>query len=95
MFEKGVITCTIISKHLEWFENILIQARQNSSIKHIVVQSHLPIIHPVRKVNSSGQFMDHGINSTFIDVMRNYNVDLYLAGKETLCTIDSYCNHNC
>jgi len=67
--------------HLKWFENVLIEARKNKSIKHIIVQAHLPIIQPVRKVSCSGQFMDNGEESMFWKIMVKYNVDIYFAGE--------------
>jgi len=78
---EGMITCTIEGEHLNWFENVLIEARKDETIKHIIVQAHLPIIQPVRKVSCSGQFMDHGEESALWKTMVKYNVDVYLAGE--------------
>jgi len=77
----GVITCTVEGEHLIWFENVLIEANNDDSIKHIIVQAHLPIIQPVRKVSCSGQFMDYGEESNFWKTMVKYNVDIYFAGE--------------
>jgi len=78
---EGVITCSVEGEHLNWFENVLIEARKDETIKHIIVQAHLPIIQPVRKVSCSGQFMDHGEESALWKVMVKYDVDVYLAGE--------------
>jgi len=78
---EGVIRCTVTGKHLEWFENVLQEARKDMSIKHIIVQSHIPIIQPVRKVSTSGQFMDNGEDSLFWKKMVQYKVDIYFAGE--------------
>ncbi len=79
---EGTVTGTMTGVHLVWFENILKIARESSpSIKHIIVQSHLPVKGPVRKVKSSTMNVDDGVFSDFWKVMVKYNVDLYLAGE--------------
>ncbi len=47
---EGAITCTVTGPHLTWFEEVLSEAKKIPAIKHTVVQAHLPIIQPVRKV---------------------------------------------
>jgi len=78
---EGMLTCTMEGKHLVWFESVLKEARKDDTIKHIIVQAHLPIIQPVRKVSCSGQFMDRGEESAFWKTMVKYGVDIYLAGE--------------
>lgn len=79
---EGTVTGTMTGVHLEWFEKILKIARESSpSIKHIIVQSHLPVKGPVRKVKSSTMNVDDGVFSDFWKVMVKYNVDIYLAGE--------------
>lgn len=79
--EQGTVTGTVVGPHLAWFESVLVEARKNSSIKHIFVQSHLPVIYPVRKVSSSGMLIDNGIDNPFWQLMREYKVDIYFAGE--------------
>ena len=79
--EQGTVTGTVVGPHLAWFESVLVEARKDSSIKHIFVQSHLPVIYPVRKVSSSGMLIDNGVNNPFWQVMRKYQVDIYFAGE--------------
>lgn len=51
---EGAITCDVTGDHLVWFESLLRAARSDgSTIRHIFVQAHLPIIQPVRKVKCS------------------------------------------
>jgi hypothetical protein len=45
------------------------------------VQSHLPVIYPVRKVSSSGMLIDNGVDNPFWQLMRKYQVDIYFAGE--------------
>jgi hypothetical protein len=78
---EGIVTCTVEGDHLTWFENVLKEARDDSSIKHIFVQAHVPIIQPVRKMNCSGQYFDAGKESEFWKVMQTYGVDVYFAGE--------------
>lgn len=78
---EGSVTGTITGEHLAWLEHVLSEARKDAGIKHILVQSHLPVIHPVRKVNSSGMLMDDGVDNPFWGVLRKYAVDLYFAGE--------------
>lgn len=56
-------------------------ARDDSSIKHIFVEAHVPIMHPVRKVKCSGQFLDDQTDSLFWRLMEEYKVDIYFAGE--------------
>jgi hypothetical protein len=79
--EEGTVTGTVVGEHLQWLENVLSEARKESSIKHIFVQSHLPVIYPVREVNSSGMLMDDNIENPFWKLMRKYKVDIYFAGE--------------
>mmetsp|Transcript_15318 Transcript_15318/g.28840 ORF Transcript_15318/g.28840 Transcript_15318/m.28840 type:complete len:721 (-) Transcript_15318:47-2209(-) len=91
---EGSVTNTVEGKHLEWFERVLKQARDMESIKHIVVQAHIPIFQPVRKVGSSGQFFDMGEKSEFWKVMETYNVDIYLAGEVHATTVSKRTSSN-
>jgi hypothetical protein len=78
---EGAISCTVTGDHLIWFESILIEARKDSEIKHIIVQAHVPIIQPVRKVACSGQFFDLAEQSLFWKTMQKYDVDIYFSGE--------------
>ncbi|VGO16440.1 hypothetical protein PDESU_05031 [Pontiella desulfatans] len=78
---EGSVTGTITGPHLQWLEEVLSEARKDAGIKHILVQSHLPVIYPVRKVNSSGMLMDDDIRSPFWQLLRKYKVDIYFAGE--------------
>jgi len=80
---EGAVTCTVDGDedHLRWFENVLRKGRDDPAIRHIIVQAHLPIIQPVKKIFSSGQFFDNGEESVFWNLMNKYGVDLYFAGE--------------
>jgi hypothetical protein len=80
---EGAVTCTVSGDHLTWLENVLIAANDelSSTINHIFVQAHVPILQPVRKINCSGQYLDRGADSEFLRLMKKYNVDVYFAGE--------------
>ncbi|WP_430814948.1 LamG-like jellyroll fold domain-containing protein [Carboxylicivirga sp. RSCT41] len=84
---QGVINGDIDGKHLQWFESVLSEAQHIPSIQHIVVQSHLPIIYPVRKYASSGMLVDKKESEKILNVLRKYKVDLYLAGEVHMNTV--------
>jgi len=84
---EGKVTCTVNGDHLSWFENVLIEARKDNTVKHIIVQAHVPVLQPVRKVNSSGQIMDYGEDSEFWQTMVKYKVDAYFAGEVHATTV--------
>jgi hypothetical protein len=79
--DEGSVIGTVTGKHLQWLEGVLSEARKDASIKHIFVQAHLPVIYPVRKVNSSGMLMDDGTESPFWQTLRKHKVDIYFAGE--------------
>jgi len=79
--DQGSVTGSVEGKHLEWLDAVLGEGRKLPGIKHIVVQSHLPVIYPVRKVQSSGMLMDNDVDSDFWKTLRKHKVDVYFAGE--------------
>jgi len=91
---EGAVTCTLEGKHYEWFISVLesgAELKKKGTIKHIFVQAHDPVDQPVRRINSSGQFFDYGVKSTFWKAMAEYGVDIYFAGEvhDTTVSLDS------
>ncbi len=78
---QGSVTGTVVGRHLEWFDQVLSEARKDPGIRHIFVQAHLPVLQPVRRVNSSGMLMDREMESDFWKTMRKHEVDIYFAGE--------------
>ncbi len=78
---QGSVTGAVLGKHLAWLDHVLAEARKDSSIKHIFVQAHLPVLQPVRRVNSSGMLMDDEMESDFWKTLRKHKVDIYFAGE--------------
>lgn len=89
---EGVLTCTVTGEHLAWFKRVLQGANNDDSIDHIFVQAHVPIMQPVRKVVSSGQFMDGADGSDFWKAMIDYGVDIYFAGEVHANTVSRASN---
>ena len=85
--KTGSIIADISGDHLEWLETMLSAARQNSSIKYIFIQTHLPILRPVRALRSSMLFFDNNVSSKLLNIFRKYKVDLYFAGEVHATTI--------
>ena len=78
---QGSVTGAVVGKHLAWLDQALSEARKDASIKHVFVQSHLPVLQPVRRVNSSGMLMDDEMESDFWKTLRKHKVDIYFAGE--------------
>ena len=78
---QGSVTGAVVGEHLKWLDHVLSEARKDSSIKHIFVQAHLPVLQPVRRVNSSGMLMDDEMESDFWKTLRKHKVDIYFAGE--------------
>lgn len=79
--DEGTVTGAVTGRHLEWLEQVLAAARRQPGIRHVFVQAHLPVLHPVRKVSSSGMLMDDGPDSAFWQALRRHRVDVYFAGE--------------
>jgi len=79
--KQGSVTGAVVGKHLKWLDHVLSEARKDSGIKHIFVQAHLPVLQPVRRVNSSGMLMDDEMESDFWKTLRKHKVDIYFAGE--------------
>lgn len=84
---EGAITCTMDGSHAKWFENVLKAARSDESMKHVFVEAHVPIQHPVRKARCSGQFLDDQTESRFWKLMEKYKIDMNFAGEVYATTV--------
>ncbi len=79
--EMGTVANRIVGEQLEWLDNILSEGRTLSEVKHIIVQAHAPVLHPVRKNRSSGQMMELEEKSEFWLTLKKYDVDIYFTGE--------------
>ncbi len=78
---EGVVTGTVKGNYLRWLEDVLSEGQRDPSIDYIVVQAHLPVLVPTRKVNSSTMSFDGGADSDFWKLLVKYGVTAYLAGE--------------
>lgn len=65
---------------LRWLDHVLRDGRADG-VAHIIVQGHLPVIDPDHAVGSSRLLLAGGESSAFWQMLRHYDVDLYLAGE--------------
>lgn len=63
-----------------WLRGVLRRANRDR-VRWIIVQSHLPILGPVRTRGSSGLRLPGGANSKLWQMFEKYDVDLYLSGE--------------
>lgn len=67
-------------QQMRWLKRVLARARADQ-VRWIVVESHVPIIYPVRHRASSALHYEGGTSSQLWKVLRQYGVDLYLSGE--------------
>ncbi len=91
---EGVVTGTVNGSHLRWLENVLKEGRSDPSIDYIIVQAHLPVLVPTRKVSSSTMSFDGGADSDFWKLLVKYGVTAYLAGEVHTITATKNKNSN-
>lgn len=75
----GGVVADLEGEHLAWFRRVLAHGRANYD--WVIVQAHTPILGPVRIGGSSGIFLEGGRRSAMWRAMRDYDVDVYLAGE--------------
>lgn len=87
---SGTVAMRITGEQLTWLDAVLAEARQLPEVKHIFVQAHTPVLHPVRKTRSSGQMLEDEEKSEFWEVLRKYSVDVYFTGEVSTYIIIFY-----
>ncbi|OXU15430.1 LamG-like jellyroll fold domain-containing protein [Sedimentisphaera salicampi] len=79
---SGSVTADVSGSHLTWLENVLDAAENESSIDHVFVLGHTPVLEPVRKWVSSGMMFDERGDSDFWSALRRCSkVRAYFAGE--------------
>jgi hypothetical protein len=79
--QAGTVAMRITGYQLDWLDQVLGEGRKLPQVKHIFVQAHVPVLHPVKKSRSSGQMMEDEEKSDFWKTLRKYNVDIYFTGE--------------
>jgi hypothetical protein len=78
---EGTVQFEVEGGQLSWLQNVLSQARADSSVDHVIVQGHVPVLQPVRGQYTSALRMAGGAASPFWQALKDYGVTLYLAGE--------------
>lgn len=78
---EGSVQFEVEGDQLKWLKTVLERARADSSVDHIIVQGHVPVLGPVRGQNSSMLKLAGGSASPFWQALKDYGVTLYLAGE--------------
>jgi len=68
----------VMGEQLEWFRKVL---KENSDAKFKIVQCHVGLWGEIKARSSSSLMLEKGKDSEFYKVMKENNIDLYLAGE--------------
>ena len=68
----------VTGEQLEWLRKVL---ENNRDAKFKIIQGHIPVWGTIRGRSTSSLMIEKGRESEFYGVMKNYGVDLYLAGE--------------
>jgi hypothetical protein len=72
---------TVDGDQLTWLDQTLAAANLDSSIDHIIVQGHTPVLMPVNARNSGQLKVEDAENSALWQTLKTHNVDMYLSGE--------------
>ena len=77
----GVVHTEIVGSQLRWLRRVLARARQDPSVRFVIVQGHAPVLRAERSVGSSDLRIRGGESSRFWRTLEAHDVDLYLCGE--------------
>lgn len=77
-WNKDSVSVDVNGKQLEWLRQVLGGTPAGTQV---LVQGHVPVLTPVRTRSSSSLHLEDGGTSAFWQVLKDYNVDLYLNGE--------------
>jgi 3',5'-cyclic AMP phosphodiesterase CpdA len=77
----GSVRTDVADEQLAWLDSVLQSAATDPQIDHVIVQGHVPVLLPVRVMNSSGMTMPGAADSEFWQTLSRDKVDLYFAGE--------------
>jgi hypothetical protein len=76
----GTVHAHLTSGQLDWVRSTIREARAGG-VKNVIVQGHVSVLGPVNHKNSSNLMYEGGGSSTFWQMLKRHDVDLYLAGE--------------
>lgn len=79
--KTGSVRTDVVGEQLAWLDAVLLSASTDPQIDHVIVQGHVPVLVPVRTLNSSGLTMPGAGDSEFWQTLSRNAVDLYFAGE--------------
>lgn len=79
--KTGSVRNDVVGDQLAWLESVLEAAAADPQIDHVIVQGHVPVLQPVRRLNSSGLMMAGAGDSEFWQTLSRNKVDLYFGGE--------------
>jgi 3',5'-cyclic AMP phosphodiesterase CpdA len=79
--KTGSVRNDVVGDQLAWLDSVLMSAATDPQIDHVIVQGHVPVLLPVRLLNSSGLTMPGAGDSEFWQTLSRNKVDLYFAGE--------------
>lgn len=75
---EGLLKAGVTGEQLAWVRKVL---EENPDVDHRIVLGHVPVLAPVRQWSSSGITIEEGQQSVFWQLMKKYNIDMYLCGE--------------
>jgi hypothetical protein len=76
----GTVHARLTGGQLDWVRSTIREAREGG-VKNVIVQGHVSVLGPVNHQNSSNLMYEGGGSSTFWQMLKRHDVDLYLAGE--------------
>jgi hypothetical protein len=76
----GTVHARLTSDQLSWVDSTIRTARAGG-VKNVILQGHVSVLGPVNNQYSSNLMYEGGGSSTFWQMLKRHNVDLYLAGE--------------
>jgi 3',5'-cyclic AMP phosphodiesterase CpdA len=90
---NGAVALRLGDRHLAWLSDLLAAAETDSTIDHVIVQGHAPVLDPARMRLTSGLMVRDRQDSGLWQVLRQHDtrhggkVRLYLAGEVHMSTV--------
>jgi len=78
---RGTVYPDITGDHQKWLDDVLDAGNKIDSVDFIIVQSHFPVLLPVRKHQTSHMTVLNEEESDFWNILKKHKVDVYLAGE--------------
>ncbi|MCU0379110.1 MAG: metallophosphoesterase [Bacteroidales bacterium] len=78
---RGTVYPDVTGDHQKWLDDVLEAGNMIDSVDFIIVQSHFPVLLPVRKHQTSHMTVLNEEESSFWNILKKHKVDVYLSGE--------------